>query len=67
MIHDKLKLIIAFDKEAEIWNASVSVIGVEVFLANFKTQLAADRFINDFVNRLKSEALYWSDYEIIHN
>lgn len=64
-MHEQLKLIISFDKESKAWNTSVQVLGVEVWLATFTTLEDAERFINGFVDKLKKEALYWTDYEIV--
>lgn len=67
MIHEKLKFVVGFDKETDMWNVSVVVMGVELWLACFKNVESADRFINVFVTKIKEEAVFWTDYEILHN
>ena len=65
MIRDKLILSVGFDAESSVWNVSVSVMGVEVWLACFSSIDAADRFINAFVYKIREESLHFSEYEIV--
>jgi hypothetical protein len=67
MIHERLKLRVSFDQDSGAYNTSVSVLGVEVWLACFEKRPDALQFINEFVGKLKSRAMYFTDYEIIES
>jgi len=62
MIHEHLVFSVAPDEGSFV--VSVSVLGVEIWLANFKTKELAIGFINLFVDKLRKDAMHYASFDI---
>lgn len=65
MIREHIKVYIEFDSEADVWNVSMSVMGIAVWLACFDSRESADEFISIMFKELNKRARYVTSYEIL--
>jgi hypothetical protein len=65
MIREHIKVSVDFDSEADVWNVSMSVMGVSVWLACFDSRESAMEFISIMFKELNSRARYVTSYEIV--
>jgi len=62
MIHEHLVFSVAPDEGA--YTVSVGALGVEIWLAHFKSKELAVGFINLFVDKLRKDAMHYASFDI---